>query len=331
MTNTITGTIPNPGPRTATTMSQPITLGKYDNGTTISFDSLGRNTVMTGAIESGKTNLTHNYLDNLLSKTDNLTWIASTKKMNPLVLPWLRPWLTGRTSRPVIDRIAGTNLHEVLFLLDDFRHLATVLARRARFTERRVVTPNDPAISLVIDDADTLLESKDVRVNTFDGEKGVTASELLSDIYDIARTASMNVFLSTQGRVAEGCGSDGLKVIRNSAVRISGRTVSLTDSNGILTDSKDAVRATKLRDHTLLMDIAHETQGATLAKAFDLSDGTLISRHAEEYTDRRPTMPEDLAGLLGESYSRRWVPERQQDLFEACMALGISYPVNGAD
>src|SRR5690625_2742415 len=94
MTNTIARTIPHPGPRATTTMRDPITLGKYDNATTISFNTLGRNTVMTGATESGKTNLTHNYLDNLLSKTDNLTWIANTKKMNPLILPWLRPWLT---------------------------------------------------------------------------------------------------------------------------------------------------------------------------------------------------------------------------------------------
>lgn len=332
MPNTLAviGNITHPGIRPATTMHDPITLGEYANEDPITFNGLGRNILMTGATDSGKTVLAHNYLDNLLSKTDNLTWVAGTYPMNPLVLPWLRPWLTGRTNRPVIDRIAGTDPIEVLTLLDDFRHLTTVLSRRALYSPYRDVIPGVPAISLVIDNASHLLRDKNLRINTRDG-KEMAASEILSDIFEFSRPASMTVFLSTWGGLNDGCNPDSLRMARHATVRIAGRTNSSVDSHNILTDAKDALRATRLRDHTLLVDIAHETYGVMEGKAFDLSDSVQISTHAEAYTDRRPTMPKDLADELGDSYNTRWAPERQRDLVEACKSLGISYPVSSIE
>lgn len=53
----------------------------------------------------------------------------------PLVCPWLVPWLTGKTVRPVSERIAGEGLDEVLLMLADLyapREEAQPLPRAAR-------------------------------------------------------------------------------------------------------------------------------------------------------------------------------------------------------
>lgn len=317
--------IPHPGIRSATTMREPITLGEYSNEDPITLNPLGRNILMTGVTDSGKTVLAHNYLDAILAKTDNLTWVAGTYPMNPLVLPWLRPWLTGHTRRPILDRVAGTDPHEVLTLLDDFRHLATVQSRRALYSTCRDVTPDMPAISLVIDNAAHLLRDRDLRIHTRDG-KEMTAAALLRDIFELSRLASMNVFLSTWGDLGGGCAPEASELARHASVRIAGRTNTIGDSNRILDDTKDALRATRLRDHTLLLDIAHETYGAREGKAYNLSHPDRISGHADAYTDRKPTMPADLADELGDSYTNRWDPNRQPDLVAACKSLGITYP-----
>lgn len=316
---------PQPGGRAPTTMYEPVEVGIYEDATPLKFDALGQHGVMIGATESGKSTFTHNYLDNLLSKIDCLVWVAGVQKLMPLIGSWLYPWLTGQTSRPVIDRIAGEEPEEVLILLDDFLKLATTLSKELLLEDKRRVSPENPAICLILDEASALAENKDVRINTFDGRENVTASQLINDICRVARAAGMSVFFLTQFGLVDALGDYGTKTMRNVNVRIVGRTNNDHDGAATL-NSIRGVRSTELRDNTLMVQTSREVPRAIPAKAFKLNEAREIVPLAHAYTDRRPVMPPKLVRLLGDSYTGRWDADRNPDLVAACEQLGVPYP-----
>ncbi|AFM10430.1 FtsK Spo IIIE protein [Saccharomonospora phage PIS 136] len=316
---------PHPGVRPPTTMYEPVEVGVYEDMTPLKFDALGQHGIMIGATESGKSTFTHNYLDNLLSKPDCLVWVAGVQKLMPLIGSWLYPWLTGQTNRPVIDRIGGEDPEEVLYLLDDFLNLATALSKELILEDKRKVSPENPAICLILDEASALAENKDVRINTFDGRENITASQLINDICRVARAAGMSVFFLTQFGLVDALGDYGTKTMRNVNVRIVGRTNSDHDGAATL-NSIRGVRSTELRYNTLMAQTSREVPRAVPAKAFKLNEANEIVPLAHAYTDRRPVMPAKLVQLLGDSYTGRWNPDRNPDLVAACAQLGVPYP-----
>src|SRR5690625_3149904 len=317
--------VPHPGVRPPTTMYDPVEVGIYEDGSPLTFDMLGQHGVMIGATESGKSTFTNNIIDNLASKIDGLLWVAGVQKLMPLVGSWLYPWLTGRTSRPVIDRLAGEEPEQVLYLLDDFLKLAVTLSKQLLLEDKRDVDPQRPAINLIIDEASALAENKEIGINTFDGRKNITASQLINDICRVARAAGMGVFFLTQFGLVDALGDYGTKTMRNVNIRIVGRTNSDHDGAATLNSIK-GIRSTELRHNTLMAQTSREVPRAIPAKACKLNEAHEIIPLATAYTERQPTMPAEWVQLLGDSYTGRWDPERNPDLVAACEAWGVPYP-----
>ena len=315
---------PHPGVEPPRSITAPIVTGVYEDGSPLKFEAVGNNGIMVGATNSGKSTYTHNYIAAWLASYDGEVWVAGMRKLMPLVGPWLDPWLLGLSSAPVIQRIAGEEPAEVLTLLADFYEAANE-QNKLLLDDKRDITPDDPALSLIIDESSTVAAYKDKTVTTYDGRKW-TAQELLSEICQICRSAGYNVFFLTQFGLVDALGSSyGTKTLRNVNLRIVGRTNSASDGRSILNAVKK-VDSTTLRNNTLRVQTSQDVPRALPAKARDLRTREQIRDLAVAYTSRRHHLPAWLVQRFGETYTGRWNPERQPDLVARCKQLGVPYP-----
>ncbi|MDQ0376526.1 hypothetical protein [Amycolatopsis thermophila] len=321
--------VPHPGIRPVTTIKEPVNPGIYEDGEPIEISMLGEHTVVVGGTGSGKSILAHNFIAEFVRRHDLELWCCGVKKMMPLVGPWLHPWLTGLTDRPVIQRIGGENIDEVLLMLADFYMAASLQNKRLGFVDKRKPTPEDPALVLIIDEATSLAKITEPKIETFDGRVW-TASALLDEICSMARSAGYGVFFLTQFGLVDALGPHGTNTLRNINVRIAGRTNSYHDGSATLNGIK-SVDTTKLRNNTFMVQPNREQARVIPSKAYSLvRDGELdlgaISAMAVAYTPHRPTLPAWLVGEMGESYTERWNPERQKDLADFLESQGLPYP-----
>lgn len=316
--------IPHPGIRPVSSINDPIEPGIYEDGEPIRIPVRGQHGIMVGATESGKSTYLHNVIECLLAKNDGLVWICGVKKMMPLVGPWLYPWLQGKTHRPIIDRIAGENVDDVLLLLADVYLLIAVLGKKVILDDKLPLSREMPALTVIIDEAKSLARLKEPKVETFDGREW-TVSELLSEIASTGRFVNIKLELINQSGLIDALGDYGTEILRNINVRTVGRTNSAHDGTTIL-NGISGVNSTKLRHNTLMMQASHEVPRAVPAKVYKLNAAEDVEQFVLAYTERVPSFPDWVVQEMGDSYTGRWDPARQPDLAAACEQLGVPYP-----
>lgn len=315
---------PHPGVEQPRSITTPIVTGVYEDGSSLEYATVGVNGIMVGTTGSGKSTYIQNYLAAWLASYDGEVWVAGMRKLMPLVGPWLDPWLLGYAPRPVIQRIAGESADEVLKLLADYYEIANEYNKKL-LDDKRIITPDEPAMTLIIDESSTTANYTEKKVKTYD-DRWWTAEELFSEICQVCRSAGLNVFFLTQYGLVDALGPKfGTKTLRNTNVRIVGLTNSDSDGRSILNAAKN-VRSTQLRDHTLRVQTLHGLPRDMRAKAYDLRTGEHVQALAIAYAERRHHPPAWIVQRLGESYTGRWNPARQPDLVERCKLRGVPYP-----
>ncbi|QYN17567.1 hypothetical protein [Amycolatopsis sp. DSM 110486] len=321
--------IPHPGPREPRSINEEAEPGIFEDGHPIKLSLLGRHVFLLGGTGSGKSVWAHNLIDNVLAPVDSLAWLCGVKKILPLVGPWLYPWLTGQTDRPVIDRIGGENVDEVLLMLADFYMICSLQNKRNGFESKRKVGREEPAITLFIDESSSLCRIKEPKVTTFDGQTW-TASELINAICEVARSSGNGVVLISQHGLVDALGEQGTKILRNVTIRIVGKTNTAHDGQYTLNGIRN-VDTTQLYNNTAYVQPDQERPRAIPSKALYLDEPEQIAPLAVAYTARRPSMPKWLVEEMGESYTGRWDKDRQQDLADFLEFKGLSYPHVRAD
>ena len=315
---------PHPGVEPPRSITQPIVTGVYEDGAPLAFNAVGNNMIIVGATGSGKSTYAHNYIAAWLASYDGEIWVAAMRKLMPLVGPWLDPWLKGLSPRPAIQRIGGESADEVLKLLADFYEAANEYNKRL-LDDKRSITPDEPAMCLIIEESSSVTNYTDKTVTTYDGRQW-TAEALLNEICQICRSAGLNVFFLTQYGLVDALGGKfGTKILRNVNCRIAARTNSVSDGRSILNAASN-VDTTRLRNNTLRVQTSKDVPRVLPAKAFDLRTGEQVESLAIAYAERRHHPPAWLVRRFGESYIDRWNPERQPALVERCKLLGVPYP-----
>lgn len=317
----------HPGDRGAASILEPCDFGIYEDGKPLQLMLYGAHTLMVGSTGSGKSVLLHNTIAEVTRRGDEELWIGTTSKLMPVVWPWLLPWLTGRTARPVIERVAGQGLDEVLLMLRDLYEYG--MARNARlgpFGAKHRPTLADPGLFVIIDEATHPAKNKTARVFTSDGREW-TAAQLFDACCAMLRSAGGSMFFFTQYGLVDALGNEGTNTLRNITVRIAGRTEKDFDGQQTLS-GMDRVRTSRLRDNTLLVQPSAETPRVLSAKTYFLEEPEQIDALAVAHTRYRGSgLPAWLVDKLGGSYTERWWPDRQPTLVEACELAGIPYPV----
>src|SRR5699024_5476952 len=195
---------------------------------------------------------------------------------------------------------------------------------RLGFTDKRAVSPQDPSLVLIIDEASALTSINNPKVQTFDGLEW-TASALLDVTTSVARSAGCELLFSSQRGLVDALGTHGTNTMRNIMCRIVGRTTSAHDGRQTLHGIK-GVAPTALRDNTQFVQPNQEEPRAIPSKFYALHQLDQIIQLAYAYTDRRPLMPQWLVEEMGDSYTGRWDQDRQEDLANFLKAEEIPYP-----
>lgn len=313
-----------------TSIRQPLVPALYEDGKPVELTLYGRNAVHVGTTGSGKTVFANNIIGGATRTVDGKVWIGATSKLNPLVIPWLAPWLLGHTTEPVLDRVAGEDPQEVTDMLADFYHVVCLHNEQLGKESQRIATPADPAVVCIIEEASDLLEDyPHIKSKTHDGHLW-NASKIINAIARVDRSAGDSIYLLTQFGLMDALGADGSKAKRNITVRIAGRTETAHDGYATLV-RMNHVDTTKLDSNMVLVQPSIETPRAIPAKAFHLDGDELIAPVAHRNTSNQATLPAYITNELGDRYARRWDADRLPELVRAAhLSYGVTWPVTSS-
>jgi DNA segregation ATPase FtsK/SpoIIIE, S-DNA-T family len=137
----LTTPIPWPG-TSATSIDEPIMLGRFEDGDLVAIRLVGEHVLTAGTTGRGKSGVLNAFMAELSSRTDVVLWGIDMKRGLELA-----PW------RPVLDRLATTEdaAHELLIAANrvlDAR--ADLLA--ARHERKWQPTPTEPALVIAVDE-----------------------------------------------------------------------------------------------------------------------------------------------------------------------------------
>lgn len=124
--NVLAGDIPLAEPeRLPATINDGITVGVYNSGAPVEIPLRWTSGVLVGAKRQGKSNMIKNVARQLLA-CDDVVVMGIDPNGGEVFMPFLRPWLEGRASRPAIDWVATSDEEAVLLL----RFLVDAVPRR---------------------------------------------------------------------------------------------------------------------------------------------------------------------------------------------------------
>jgi hypothetical protein len=320
--NEFAATLVYPMDRPVGTIVEPRIIGRYKDMSPLGVCLCGNHGVMCAGTGGGKTVCANCLIAGVLECADAEVWMGGTSKLTPLAYPWLLPWLLGRTDRPVIQYVAGEDPRSVTEMLAELYREAkrrnSKLGRKSKHTPSK----DEAAVVCFIEEASDLLMNHDtVRVATFDGHSW-NASQILNAIAQIARAASISIFLLTQFGIMDALGTHGSLMRRNLTIRICGRTYTYSDGSDILT-AISRPNTTRLKDNTLLVQPAMEEPRVMAAKAYFLDGSETIGPVAEKYTARRT---EWVPPHAGDAFRERWSAQRLPELAAIAADEGLTWP-----
>lgn len=304
------------------TIREPRILGKYKDMSPLGVCVCGNHGVMCAGTGGGKTVFANCLIAGVLECGDAEVWLGATSKLTPLAYPWLLPWLLGRTAEPVLKYVAGEDPRSVTEMLAELYREAK--RRNSKLGRKSTHTPSkdEPAIVCVIEEASDLLMNHDqVRVRTFDGHDW-NASQILNAIAQVARAASISIFLLTQFGIMDALGAYGPLMRRNLTFRVCGRTYTYSDGRDILTAISKS-DTTRLKNNTLLVQPALTEPRLIPAKVWLLDGAETIGPVAEKYTSRRT---EWVPPQASDAFRERWSAKRLPELAGIALDEGLSWP-----
>lgn len=305
-------------------IADPVDLGEYEDAARLLLP-LDANTKIVGATGAGKSNLVNNIIGRITGTMNALVWVAATDKLVPLVWPWLRAWLSGKTSRPILDYVAGQDIDSVLRLLRATYRL--VCERNARLEDESKIRPTAdlPVVFVILEEVSHLTDFPDT-IRTHDGID-CTASDLLKMIAQADRSAGVRLFMLSQYGINAALGDRASELIRNITCRICLRTMESHDGFRTLPGLPSTVDTTSLANFTMYVQPNTEEARAFPAKAPELDGAEQVEPVAIGNTRWRPAGVEpEVAALLGLDYERRWASSRLPILAAPVARRGWEWP-----
>lgn len=317
--------LPYPVDRPVGSITDPLRIGIYEDGDELPIEALN-NGVMVGARGSGKSVFGNNMFAEV-SRTNNAEiWVGATQKLVPLVLPWLLPWLKGKTDKPLLGYVAGQDPEDVTQMLAELYRVTCLLNDELTTESTRTPTPNDPAYICFIEEATRLYKDHShVTVICHDGVER-NASKLLDAIAAVDRSACTAVWNLTQYGLFDALGGSGSDAQRNITVRVAGKTMTKYDGTATLS-GLDHVDTTQLSNNTLLVQQDSDDPTARPAKTHYLDGAEMIEPLASWHTSRKPEMPASYRKQMGQAYRNRWQASRHPELAKAIKKqFGLEWP-----
>lgn len=306
-------------------IKRALDMGEFDDAARLMLAMVGHLKIV-GATGAGKSNLANNLIGRITGCANALVWVAATSKFVPLVWPWLRPCFEGKTTRPLLDYVAGETAWSVLVLLRDAYKLMCERNARLDDSSSLRVSSDEPAVFVFVEEVSHGVEFTDT-IDTHDGQT-VTISDLLKMITQGGRSAEVWLVMMSQFGINVALGERAAETIRNTTMRICLRTLESHDGSRTLPGLPSTVDTTQLANHTMYVQPSTDEPRAFPAKAPMLDGAEQIEPVAIGNTRWRPVGVEDESNL-GYEYATRWDRDRLPVLASRVDKRGWSWPAIG--
>lgn len=287
------------------TVTRPFPLGLYEDGTLC--DLLAREVaiLIVGLRGSGKSNMANVLIAQLGRCVDTVIWMIDMKGGRAAV-PWLKPWMEGRTPRPVIDWVATTRAEAERMLTAALRGI-DARSHSGDGGEKITPSPDQPAVLLIMDEIAMIFGAgRGPRPRTGEATNSQLAG-LATDITQLGRSEAIDPIMATQRGTVTMTGGGDMK--SQCKERFGLGVASEADARTIIPDDINVARLLPRLVHPGSGLRSQDGRNARPVKfyrlEFDRIDGI-----AEELGHRRPEPDQVLATALGEDYELRWTQER---------------------
>ena len=300
-------TVPLPAEHGTLSITRPVPLGLFEDGQVCSVTLREVATLIVGLRGSGKSNLLAVLLAQLARCPDVLIF-AIDLKGGRMAVPWIEPWLAGRTPKPVVDWLA-TDREEAERMLRALLRAVDARSRSGSGGEKITPSSDQPAILLVCDEIAVILGIGTGGPRTsLDGVTNATLAGLATQLVMTGRSEAIDLIMATQRGTVTMTGSADLK--SQCALRIGLGVASEADARLIIPDDvRIATDLARLR-HPGTGIVQQGKDGRVVPVKFYRIEHEAISPIAERYGQIRPGPDKLLEDALGEDYATRWLPHR---------------------
>jgi hypothetical protein len=299
--------VPLPAEHEPMSITRPVPLGLFEDGQVCAVTLREVAALIVGLRGSGKSNLLNVLLAQLARCADVLIF-AIDLKGGRMAVPWIEPWLAGRTPRPVVDWLA-TDREEAERMLRALLRAVQARSRSGSGGEKIIPSPRQPAILLVCDEIAVILGIGTGGPRTsLEGVTNATLAGLATRLVMTGRSEAIDLVMATQRGTVTMTGSADLK--SQCALRIGLGVASEADARLIIPDDvRIAADLARLRyPGTGIVQLGKH--GRVLPVKFYRIEHEAIGQIAERYGRIRPVPDKLLENALGEDYATRWSPHR---------------------
>jgi hypothetical protein len=296
--------VPYPDDLSDLTVNRPFRIGLNEDGTPR--EILYREVVIliVGLRGSGKSNLLNVLIAQLGRCVDTLIFMID-QKGGRAALPWIRPWMEGRTPRPVIDWVATTRDESERMLAAVLRGI-DARSRSGTGGEKITPSPDHPAIALIIDEMAVIFGAYGGPRSSMDGTTNTTLAGMGTQIVQLGRSEAVDAILATQRGTVTMTGGGDLK--SQCKVRVGLGVATEADARLIIPDDASVARILPKLKHPGSGIVSDHDRVAPVK--FDRIEPEAIAGITEALGDRRPEPDPLLAEALGADYSARWTTAR---------------------
>lgn len=310
----LTQDYPYPITPAVTSINNPFPIGPFADGSPAVVLMREVAALVIGVRGAGKSNLLNVIIAQLTKTADAIVWVIDVGKAGKLARPWLRPWMDGRTARPVIDWVATTDSEAHLMLQafnDAIAYRAALVAQDTEDGEKITPTCDLPAIILIIDESPSILGEESFQASRTKREAGQATNAQLVQLAKsgvrLGRSEAADMILASQRITNDMIGDGTLKsqfTLRFGLSAPDGADLGRVFPNdGAHVDVRDLVAPGCL--------FVKRTAGERprLAKTYRI-EYKQIPTIAIAHTPQRPALDDGTDRALGNAYSARWSDAR---------------------
>lgn len=314
-------TILIPADHSIRSISQPISLGLFEDGRECFVTLREIAGLIAGLRGSGKSNLMNVLIKQITQCNDVVVW-AIDLKGGRFVRPWLAPWLNGvpGCDKPLFDWVAITKAEA------DRMFQAAHRGIQGRAVsgdgEKLIPTANQPAVLIIVDEAAVLLGHNRTETVGIDDEQPLLSNsrraELVTMLVQLGRSEAIDPILATQRGTVTMVGGGDLK--SQCLLRIALGTATEADARHVIPDGIK-IRTTDLPEGSGYVHYG-KWKSAFPVKFYRV-EPEMIAAIVTAQTHRRPDLDRRTADAMGQDYATRWTdPKRTAWLTRGAVPRG---------
>lgn len=300
--------VPYPDDLSDLTVNRPFGIGVYEDGAVAEITYREVVALIVGLRGSGKSNLMNVLIAQLGRCVDTVICMIDLKG-GRTALPWIQPWLQGRSPRPVIDWVATTR-EEADRMLNAFLRVIDARAHSGRGGEKITPDAATPSMILIVDE---LASIAGMTGGPRAGTGVSTNTELAGKVTRLAqlgRSEAVDEILATQRGTVTMTGGGDLK--SQCKLRIGLGVASEADARLIVPDNSSVSRLLPKLKYPGSGIVATDDRAVPVKFYRIDTEGSNepIHRIAELLGDRRPEPDPVTMAALGVDYAERWTTAR---------------------